>query len=66
VAARGGTILVSLNMSPQPQTITLRAQAAACRGRAAGPVVEPGAIADASASQPIALPAFGAWVAALE
>jgi len=26
----------------------------------------PGAIADAAASQPIALPAFGAWVAVLE
>ena len=67
VGARGETILVSLNMSPQPQTITLKAQAAGLSGtRCRTLLSSPGAIADASASQPIALPAFGAWVAALE
>ena len=67
VAARGETILVSLNMSPQPQTITLKAQAAGLAGtRCRTLLSSPGAIADASASQPIVLPAFGAWVAALE
>jgi alpha-glucosidase len=67
VGANGETILVSLNMSPQPQTITLEAQAAGlsgthCRTLLSSPV----AIPDARASQPVALPAFGAWVAALE
>jgi alpha-glucosidase len=67
VGAHGETILVSLNMSPQPQTITLKAQAAGLSGtRCRTLLSSPGAIADASASQPIALPAFGAWVAALE
>jgi len=67
VGARGETILVSLNMSQQPQTITLKAQAAGLSGtRCRTLLSSPGAIADAGASQPIALPAFGAWVAALE
>jgi alpha-glucosidase len=67
VGARGETILVSLNMSPQPQSITLGAQAAGLSGtRCRTLLSSPGAIADARASQPVALPAFGAWVAALE
>src|SRR6266513_3142259 len=67
VGAHGETILVSLNMSPRPQTITLGAQAAGLSGtRCRTLLSSPGAIADAGASQPIALPAFGAWVAALD
>src|SRR5438309_6530659 len=67
VGAHGETILVSLNMSPRPQTITLSAQAAGLSGtRYRTLLSSPGAIADAGASQPIALPAFGAWVAALD
>jgi alpha-glucosidase len=67
VGAHGETILVSLNMSPQPQTLTLKAQAAGLSGtRCRTLLSSPGAIADARASQPVALPAFGAWVAALE
>ena len=67
VGAHGETILVSLNMSPRPQTITLGARAAGLSGtRCRTLLSSPGAIADAGASQPIALPAFGAWVAALD
>ena len=67
VAAHGGTIIVSLNMSPRPQTITLDAPAAGLSGmRYRTLLSSPGAIAAAAASQPIALPAFGAWVAALD
>jgi alpha-glucosidase len=67
VGAHGETILVSLNMSPRPQTITLKAQAAGLSGtRCRTLLSSPGAIPDARASQPVALPAFGAWVAALE
>jgi alpha-glucosidase len=67
VDAHGGTIIVSLNMSPRPQSITLDAPAAGLSGtRYRTLLSSPGAIADAAASQPIALPAFGAWVATLE
>ena len=67
VGAHGETILVSLNMSPRPQTITLGARAAGLSGtRCRTLLSSPGAIADAGASQPITLPAFGAWVAALD
>jgi alpha-glucosidase len=67
VGAHGETILVSLNMSPQPQTITLEAQAAGLAGtRYRTLLSSPGAIPEPRASQPVALPAFGAWVAALE
>jgi alpha-glucosidase len=67
VDAHGGTIIVSLNMSPRPQSITLDAPAAGLSGtRYRTLLSSPGAIVDAAASQPIALPAFGAWVAALE
>jgi alpha-glucosidase len=67
VAAHGGTIIVSLNMSPRPQTIRFDAPAAGLSGtRYRTLLSSPGAIADAAASQPIALPAFGAWIAALE
>jgi len=67
VGAHGETILVSLNMSPRPQSITLDAPAAGLSGtRYRTLLSSPGAIVDAAASQPIALPAFGAWVAALE
>ncbi len=67
VGAHGETILVSLNMSPQPQTITLKTQAAGLSGTHCRTLLSsPGAIPDARASQPVALPAFGAWVAALE
>jgi len=58
---------VSLNMSPRPQSITLDAPAAGLSGtRYRTLLSSPGAIPDARASQPVALPAFGAWVAALE
>ncbi|HEY0767411.1 MAG TPA: alpha-glucosidase [Steroidobacteraceae bacterium] len=67
VAAHGETILVSLNMSPKPQSIALQAKAAGLSGMHCRTLLSgPRAIPDASASQPIALPAFGAWVAALE
>jgi len=67
VDAHGGTIIVSVNMSPRPQSITLDAPAAGLSGtRYRTLLSSPGAIVDAAASQPIALPAFGAWVAALE
>jgi len=67
VGAHGETILVSLNMSPQPQSIALKAQAAGLSGtRCRTLLSSPGAIPDVRASQPVALPPFGAWVAALE
>ncbi|TLY64777.1 MAG: DUF3459 domain-containing protein, partial [Gammaproteobacteria bacterium] len=67
VAAHGGTIIVSLNMSPRPQSITLDAPAAGLSGTHYRTLLSsPEAIIAAAASQPIALPAFGAWVAALE
>ena len=66
VAAHGGTIIVSLNMSPRPQNITLDAPAAGLSGTHYRTLLSsPEAIIAAAASQPIALPAFGAWVAAL-
>jgi len=67
VAAHGGTVIVSLNMSPRPQSITLDAPAAGLSGTHYRTLLSsPEAIIAAAASQPIALPAFGAWVAALE
>jgi len=67
VAAHGGTIIVSLNMSPRPQSITLDAPAAGLSGTHYRTLLSsPEPIIAAAASQPIALPAFGAWVAALE
>ena len=67
VAAHGGTIIVSLNMSPRPQSITLDAPAAGLSGTHYRTLLSsPEAIIAAAVSQPIALPAFGAWVAALD
>jgi len=67
VDAHGGTIIVSLNMSPRPQTITLDAPAAGLSGTHYRTLLSsPEAIIAAAVSQPIALPAFGAWVAALD
>src|ERR1700732_3853498 len=52
VDAHGGTIVVSLNMSPRPQTVRLDAPAAGLSGtRYRTLLSSPGAIADAAASQ---------------
>src|SRR2546423_15370093 len=67
VAAHGGTIIVSLNMSPRPQSITLDAPAAGLSGTHYRTLLSsPEPLIGAAASQPIPLPAFGAWVAAPE
>jgi alpha-glucosidase len=66
VPADGASVLVSLNMSAQPQTVALGLAAAGLRGtRLRTLLANPHFIADAPANQPVTLPPYAAWVAEL-
>jgi alpha-glucosidase len=67
VSDDGDTIIVSLNMSPQPQQVTLGLAQAGVRGSHLETLLSsPGPPPDgASASSPQTLPAYAAWVAGL-
>ena len=67
VAPDGKAIVVSLNMSAQEQSVALGLPAAGLPGtRCRTLLASPKGPASRSASERIALPPFGAWVAALE
>jgi alpha-glucosidase len=64
VAPGGETLLVSLNMSAQPQTIPLGLGAAGVHGTHLKTLLaSPKPIDAAAADQPVTLPPFAAWVA---
>jgi alpha-glucosidase len=66
VSASGDTVIVSLNMSPQPQKPSLGIAQAGLRGSHLRTLLSsPRAIADAAADQRINLPPYAAWVAEL-
>jgi hypothetical protein len=66
VAPDGEALVVSLNMSPRPQTVSLGLTAAGVHGsRATTLLSSPAAMPDAAADQPVTLPPYGAWIAAL-
>ena len=67
VSDDGETVIVSLNMSPQPQQVSLDLAPAGVRGSHLTTLLSsPGPEPDgASASSPHTLPAFAAWVAEL-
>jgi len=67
VAPGGETILVSLNMSGQPQTIALGLAAAGVRGTHLKTLLaNPDPIAATAADRPVTLRPFAAWVAAVD
>ena len=67
VAAHGDTVLVSLNMSAQAQSVPIEAPAAGLKGKHCRTLMSsPTKIPDGGASQRIELPPYGAWVAGLE
>jgi hypothetical protein len=62
----GGAIVVSLNMSAQPQQVSLGLAPAGVRGSKLRTLLSsPHAMADARADQPVDLPPYGAWIAEL-
>jgi alpha-glucosidase len=66
VAADGTAVLVSLNMSPDPQTVSLGTAAAGLHGAHLRTLLSsPAAIAAGGVQQPLRLPPYGAWIAAL-
>jgi alpha-glucosidase len=67
VSDDGETVIVSLNMSPHPQKVSLGLTQAGVRGSHLATLLSsPGALpASAAASDPQTLPAYGAWVAEL-
>jgi alpha-glucosidase len=66
VAADGNAVLVSLNMSPAPQTVSLGLAAAGLRGgRLTTLLSSPATIAAGGAERPLTLPPYAAWIAAL-
>jgi alpha-glucosidase len=66
VAADGSAVLVSLNMSPTPQTLSLGLAAAGVRGRQLTTLLSsPAAIAAGGVARPLTLPPYAAWIAAL-
>ena len=66
VSDDGETVIVSLNMSPQPQSVSLGLAPAGLRGSHLTTLLSsPGAMADAAADQHINLPPYAAWVAEL-
>jgi alpha-glucosidase len=66
VAPDGEALVVSLNMSPRPQIVSLGLAAAGVHGsRARTLLSSPAAMPDAAADQPVTLPPYGAWIAAL-
>jgi alpha-glucosidase len=67
VAPSGEAILVSLNMSAQPQTIRLRLAAAGVHGsRLKTLLASPAAVAAGEADASVTLAPFAAWVAAVD
>jgi alpha-glucosidase len=65
--ARGHTVLVSLNVSAQPQSVALGTRVAGLKGtRCRTLLSSPPRLPDTRASQRIELAPYGAWVAALE
>jgi alpha-glucosidase len=67
VSAHGKIVLVSLNMSAQPQRVALGTRAAGLKGtRWRTLLASPAPVPDAAVSQPLALAPYGAWVASLE
>jgi len=66
VAAAGSTVIVALNMSAQPQTVSLGLQAEGLRGSHLTTLLaSPSSMAETAADRPLVLPAFAAWVAEL-
>jgi len=66
VAPDGETILVSLNMSAQPQTISLRLAASGVHGSHLETLLaSPQPIAASAVDRPVTLAPFAAWVAAV-
>jgi alpha-glucosidase len=62
----GETVIVSLNMSPRPQSVALGLAAAGVRGSHVRTLLSsPGPLPDGGASEARALPAYTAWVAEL-
>jgi len=66
VADDGAIMVVSLNMSPAPQTITVDlASAAPAAASLTTLLSSPAAMADVAAGAPLVLPPYAAWVAAV-
>jgi hypothetical protein len=64
VSASGDTVIVSLNLSPQPQKPSLGIAQAGLRGSQLRTLLSsPRTVADGSASDPPSLPPYAAWVA---
>jgi len=66
IAPGGETLLVALNMSGEPQTISLRLAAAGVHGTQLKTLLESqGPVAATAVDRPLTLPPFAAWVAAV-
>jgi alpha-glucosidase len=66
VAATESTVIVALNMSAQPQTVSLGLKAAGVRGsHLATLLASPAPIAAQAADQPVRLAPFAAWIGEL-
>jgi alpha-glucosidase len=66
VSDDGKAVIVSLNMSPRPQTLSLELPQAGLRGTQLQTLLSsPGALPDALASSPHTLPPYASWVAEL-
>jgi alpha-glucosidase len=66
VTATGETVIVALNMSPQPQQLSLGLAQAGLKGAQLRTLLSsPSVMADAPAEQRINLPPYAAWVAEL-
>ena len=66
VAADGSAVVVSLNMSPAPQTVSLGLAAAGIRGAHLKTLLaSPAPLPDAAAGGSVALQPYAAWVAAV-
>ena len=66
VSTDGETVIVSLNMSPQPQTPSLDLVQAGLRGSHPQTLLSsPGALAHGDAKEPVSLPPYAAWIAEL-
>jgi alpha-glucosidase len=64
VSADGETVIVSVNMSPQPQTVSLGLAHAGLRGSQLKTLMSsPGPLPDSAASRPQMLPPYAAWIA---
>ena len=66
VSGDGKAVIVSLNMSPLPQSVSLGLAQAGVRGSHLATLLSsPGRLPDGPASGPQTLPAYAAWVAEL-